>query len=378
MTKSAIDELKASYISREQQARARHARGEKVIGYFSWNVPEELILAAGMFPVQLSGSPDETTELGDQYMEDFFDGYIRSIFNRMLTGHFNFVDLIVIPRTTESYLQLYYFLQEIERLKPEHEFPELYLFDLLQTNNWLTGRYVRGRMDDFKQKLEQVSGKLIEQAAVTNAIKTVNRNRALLSQVNAFRREIPPKLSGSDLMRVTGASTFIEKSTHSQRLENLLDHADQLKPLSGPRLMVKGSPLDNTALYELIEACGAVIVADDHAWSERVFEHQVREDFDAMEALTEHYHLHSPSPRQFPQARQDEIFMNIVEQAKVEGVIFYIEEYDDTLGWDYPGQKKMLDAKGIPSLYLKKQSYRQPDEVTQKVAVTAFISSLKQ
>ena len=122
---NALDTLRQAYRDREQAARAARDGGARVVGYFSNNVPEELILAAGLFPVRLTGDPADTTELGDRYMEEFCDGAIRSIFDRMLRGHFNFADLIIIPRTSESYLQLYYYLLEVRNWERERPFPEI-------------------------------------------------------------------------------------------------------------------------------------------------------------------------------------------------------------------------------------------------------------
>lgn len=372
---AALNQLRAAYADREAEARRRHAAGQKVVGYFSANIPEELIIAAGVFPVRLSGNPRDSTELGDRYMEDFFDGDIRSIFDRVLRGQFDFVDLLVIPRTSEGMLQLYYFLQEAARWEPKRKLPPLYLFDLLQTDNDLTRRYVRGRMDDLRRHLEQLSGAPVTDAAIAGAIGSVNRSRCLLQQANALRRRDLPLLSGGDMLRLAGSSWFIDKDEHRRHLEKLL--GDPPAPLpAAPRLMVKGSPLDNAAFYDLVEDCGAVIVADDHGWGERNFAHPVETGPDPMESLTAHYHLHSPSPRQYPQSRQDEIFLALVREARVAGVIFYIEEHDDTLGWDYPAQKAALDAMKVPSLYLTHQSYRAPDEAAQRAAVAAFVASL--
>ena len=131
-----------------------------------------------------------------------------------------------------------------------------------------------------------------------------------------------------------------------------------------------------TGSTALVESCGAVVVADDHIAGERAFEHRVAEDGNPMEALTEHYHRHSPSPRSYPQAEQDRRFVELVEQARVQGVIFFHDEWDDVLGWDYPDQKKMLDARGVKSLFLKKQSYRAPDRAAQREAVRGFVRSL--
>jgi benzoyl-CoA reductase/2-hydroxyglutaryl-CoA dehydratase subunit BcrC/BadD/HgdB len=369
---NALETLRKVYDDREAEARARQAGGQKVVGYFSANVPEELILATGAFPVRLSGSPNEATETGDLYMEDFFDGEVRSIFNRILTGHFDFVDLLVIPRTSEAMLQLYYFLHAVAPFEPKRKIPPLYLFDLLQTNNGRTGRYVRGRLEDFKHHLEKTLGAVITPKALTESITEINRNRALVMKTNALRRQ--GRLSGSDMLRVMGAASFMDRRRHSRLLKNI---SASHPSADAVRLMVKGSPLFDTAgFYELVESCGGNVVADDHSWGERNFFHSVREDIDPMAALAERYHLHSPSPRQYPQARQDGIFLQLVDDARVQGVIFVLEEHDDTLGWDYPAQRDVLHSKGIPSLLLTHQSYRHPDRVAQRVAVTGFASSI--
>ena len=377
MNKStAFESIHLHYSAREQVARDLHSRGEKVIGYLSNNVPVELIIAAGMFPVQLTGSPAESTETADHYMEDFFDGDIRSIFNRILIGHFEFVDLLIIPRTSEGMLQLYYFLKEVSRLEPDRRLPEILLFDLLHTAFWRTGRYNLQRVVELKRKLEQLASRPITPGDLANAIRLTNRNRALLSEINGRRRRDPCNLTGSDMLRIIATSMFMDMRTHTQALEVLLSDREPPPVHVGPRLMIKGSPHDNPGFYELVESCGAVVAADDHVWSERLFEHKVREDDDPIEALTEHYHLHSVSPRQYPQSRQDSRFMELVSLARVQGVVFYFSEWDDTLGWDYPEQKKLLDRAGIPSICMTRQSYRQPDEPAQQAAVQALVDLL--
>jgi benzoyl-CoA reductase/2-hydroxyglutaryl-CoA dehydratase subunit BcrC/BadD/HgdB len=369
----ALEKLHRHYREREQVARATQRSGDKVIGYFGNTVPTELILAAGMFPARLTGDPTETTERGDKYMEEFHDGEIRSIFDRMLRGHFNFCDLIVIPRTSESFLQLYYYLLEVRRWEPDRPFPELYLFDLLQAPGETVARYDRGRLEDLRRTLDRIAGRVMGDDAIRSAITTVNENRALLDEVNQLRRHT--KLSGTDMLRIYGTVGFTATDIHSACLREILAGVDTLTAIPGARLMVKGSPHDDDAFYLLVESSGGVIVADDHTAGERAFEYRVTEG-DAMAALTEHYHRHSPSPRSYPQAEQDRHFIELVEQARVQGVLFFHDEWDDVLGWDYPEQKKLLDARGIPSVFLKKQSYRAPDRAAQRDAVLGLVRSL--
>jgi benzoyl-CoA reductase/2-hydroxyglutaryl-CoA dehydratase subunit BcrC/BadD/HgdB len=367
---SALSKIHAIYGAREQSARGDRGRG--VVGYISNNVPIELILAAGLTPIQLTGSAKESTPVGDVYMEEIFDGYVRSLFNRILEGRFNFCDLIVIPRTSEGLLQLYYFLAEVRKWEPERHFSDVYLFDLLQTPYWATGRYVRGRVDALKQRLEELSGEPTDDRSIRDAVSTVNRTRDLQRQVNALRRDTPSRLSGSDALRIFGANGFTSPAEYQALLTEIIA-APPASLTTGVRVMIKGSPHDDTRFYELVERCGGIVVADDHTWGERMFDGRVRETNDQLDAIAFYYQTQSFSPRSYPQSDQDARFLANVEAAKVDAVIFFIEEHDDTFGWDYPDQKKVLDRLGIPSLYLPLQSYRKPDTAMQEAAVRTFL-----
>jgi benzoyl-CoA reductase/2-hydroxyglutaryl-CoA dehydratase subunit BcrC/BadD/HgdB len=140
--------------------------------------------------------------------------------------------------------------------------------------------------------------------------------------------------------------------------------------------MIKGSPHDDTRFYELVERCGGIVVADDHTCGERMFDGYVRETDDLSDAIAFYYQTQSFSPRSYPQSDQDARFLANVDAAKVDAVIFYIEEHDDTYGWDYPDQKKALDRLGIPSLYLPLQSHRKPDTASQEATVGTFLQGV--
>jgi benzoyl-CoA reductase/2-hydroxyglutaryl-CoA dehydratase subunit BcrC/BadD/HgdB len=370
---SALSQIQTIYSAREQGAW--WGRGRGIVGYISNNVPVELILAAGLTPIQLSGSARESTPVGDTYMEEIFDGNVRSLFNRILEGRFNFCDLIVIPRTSEGQLQLYYFLAEARKWEPERCFPEVYLFDLLQTPYWTTGRYVRGRVDALKQRLEQLAGEPISDRSIRDAIAVVNRTRDLQRQVNALRRGTPSRLSGSDALRIFGANGCTSPADYQALLTEIIA-APPASLTTGVRVMIKGSPHDDTRFYELVERCGGIVVADDHTCGERMFDGYVRETDDLSDAIAFYYQTQSFSPRSYPQSDQDALFLANVDAAKVDAVIFYIEEHDDTYGWDYPDQKKALDRLGIPSLYLPLQSHRKPDTASQEATVGTFLQGV--
>ena len=79
--------------NRYAEAKKWKASGGKVVGYLSGGVPEEIIMAAGLFPVRLAGDIYRPTPLADEYMEFNFDPIVRSLYDMLLAGEFAFRDM---------------------------------------------------------------------------------------------------------------------------------------------------------------------------------------------------------------------------------------------------------------------------------------------
>ena len=373
-----LAQLAAAYLDRERWARAARQRGQKVIGYVSNNVPAELIWASGAFGVQLTGIPGETPT-GDRYMEDFHEGHVRSLFDRFLAGHFDFADAVIIPRSSEGYLQLYYYLLEVRKWEPQQRLPEILLFDLLQTPTWSSSRYDRGRVEVLAQRLAAITGTPVSRGAIRRAIDRDAKTRSLLRRLNDLRRDNPGRVSGEQALHAFATSMFMDPEDHAALVSQVLDNSGGLPPVSGPRIMIKGSGHDNTEFYRVVEACGARVVADDHPWGERLLDAPDSTAYaDEFEYLTAKYQQFSVSPRLYPQEREDRRFMALVDAGQVEGVIFYLEENDDTLGWDYPAQRRMLDERGVPSLFMPFQRYRHADAGLQRQTVRDWLERTAQ
>ena len=367
----ALDRLRAAYDDRLGEARARKTAESRLIGYCLNSVPVELILAAGGDPIRLAGDPGRSVAIADRYMEEYFDGEVRALFSALVEGDYAMLDLLVVPRSSEIYLQLYYFLREMATWEPAAKLPQLHLFDLLQTPHWTTAKYDLGRLHALAERLGGV-----DDDRLRAGIETTNRLRTLLMQASLLWHKRPRRLSGVDALKVIGATSILSPAEAIAVLEALV--ADPPPPLAdtAPRLLLKGSPQSDARVTELIEGCGASIVAHDHVAGDRTYTTTVLTEGDPWEALVQHYQREIPGPRAYPQAREDAAFMALAEQAEVDGVIFFHDEWDDTLGWEYPDQKALLDARGIPSLFLKRQPYHSPPVAEQRAAVTGFLDIL--
>ncbi|MCL5951694.1 MAG: hypothetical protein M1132_08230 [Chloroflexi bacterium] len=59
-----------------------------------------------------------------------------------------------------------------------------------------------------------------------------------------------------------------------------------------------------------------------------------------------------------------------------QGVISFIYQKDDAPAWDYPEQRRALEAIGIPMLVLDGQPYPCADEETVRQKVRPFVDSI--
>ncbi|MFC1867274.1 2-hydroxyacyl-CoA dehydratase subunit D [Thermodesulfobacteriota bacterium] len=371
--------MQKHYKQRDLAAREWKAKGGKVAGYFCDKVPEEMILAAGFFPLRLSGDPWHSTEAADKYTEPFYEGFVRSMFSMLLAGQYDFLDFLIIPHSRDSILGLYAILQEVQGFDPDLELPELYLFETLHTRFYLTGLYNRDRVRDLKKKLERWSGKEISNESISQAIAVVNENKALLKKAAELRATEPPHLSGTEALQIIGSSIFMLKDEHNKLLTRFLEEADKLPERDGMRLFVTGSPMDNLQFYELVESCNAVIVGEDSCWGKRYADDPVATSLDPLEAIADRYHLKSPCPWMYPMALRPKYCLQKSLEAKAQGAVFFIDEWDYAQAWDYPDLKEALEANGIPTVCFKKQKYLLSDSERErlKIGIEDFIKKIE-
>jgi hypothetical protein len=102
----------------------------------------------------------------------------------------------------------------------------------------------------------------------------------------------------------------------------------------------------------------------------------VDETGEPLAALAQHYQCEVPTIRAYPQAREDAAWLALLDASGAQGVLFYHEEFDDTLGWDLPNQRARLDAHGVPQALLARQSYRAPDRDAQRAVLAGLIERI--
>jgi len=382
---SAIDIVRDHYRHRDRAARDWKAAGGKVVGYLCDNVPEELIMAAGFLPYRLSGDPSAGTEALERYVQPFAApfsarnrgvGFVDAMLEALLSGTFDFLDYLIVPHTRKTIQAFYRELTLAKTAHPELALPELFYLDRAYTPFYASEVFNRQSVVELKSQLEVWSGQSIVEGDLAEAIEVTNMSRRLLRELSERRGADPPRLTGVDALQVIGTSFFMSKRDHNQLLTSLLDEAPETNSVGKARLFVGGSPQDHLQLYEIIESCGAVVVAEDHCWGGRCGEALADTRMPPFEALADRYHRTPACSIDFPMARVVDRCVARACTARVDGAIFCVLEGDGVHIWDTPDEVAALEGKGIRSLHLKQQPYQIEDPEPLREQIAHFVSTI--
>jgi benzoyl-CoA reductase/2-hydroxyglutaryl-CoA dehydratase subunit BcrC/BadD/HgdB len=314
--------------------------------------PWELLRAAGLLPILLSPRRQQTP-LADRYMEDVFSARMKAVFDFLISPASACLSAVVIPRTSEQEHKLYLYLREVVRQGAERA-PEVILYNLLHARSAEAEAYGLARTHELKRTLERLTGQPVEPESLSKAIAEGNVARQAIRALLEHREGPAPRLRGSEALSLIGAWYFMDRHEYAKLAREASLEIQTRSPLEGPRILIKGSPVDSLDLYAAIESHGAVVVAEDDWWGSRAAGRDIDAMADPVHAIFEKYYFDAPSPRVFPAEIADSWFHRTALQ--VDGVIFYLPHEDDVIGWDYPRLRTFLDERSIPRLLLRAES----------------------
>lgn len=333
-----------------EDAYARPPAGAS-IGYVGADVPVELLTAAGLHALRLTGDPGAGSALGDRYLGRGVDPMARSILSRLLSGAFGDLDRVVVSHDCEASLRLFYALRELRRVEPGPGVPEAYLVDVLHLPHRTTARYVRRRIGEFADRLAAWTGRPLD---VAGAVAAHDERRRLLAGVAELRRAVPARLTGRQFLAAAGAALPVAE--HVAALRALLAEADRLPEHRGRRVFLSGSDHDSPHVYEAIEADGHVIVGEDHSFGDPLAERLVGAP--DLDAIAEHYHEYGPTAHRATAAERAAHAAMAARRCRAELFVAYARAADDAPAWDFAAQRAALD---IPAVLLDRQEYGRAD-----------------
>jgi benzoyl-CoA reductase/2-hydroxyglutaryl-CoA dehydratase subunit BcrC/BadD/HgdB len=368
-----IARLIGHYENPAAEAVALAADGFPVVGITSNTVPWELIRAAGAFPCVINPGNSNHADISSFMEEGIFEERIRAIFGAAISGDLQHLSLLLIPRTSEQEYKLYLYLREVARIDPERRIPPVYLYDMLHTRSSESYSYGLERTLCLQKRLEDLTGKPINGAALLHAIEESNLARKAIRALLSLRGP-NPRITGAEALALIGASFFLSRDEYSSLAEQAAKMIGDRKVLVGKRLMIAGASLNHRALHRALEKHGAVVIAEDDWWGSRSAGGDIADGLnDPLKAVFEKYYFDTPSPRLYPFELSDAWFQQTLTDG-IDGVVFYLPPEDCVAGWDYPRRRHYLDERRIPHLVVREEAKSISEECHQRIET--FVGSI--
>ncbi len=298
--------------------RAWRAGGGKVVGHFQVYFPEEIAHAAGLLPVKLRGAPLEPA-IADSHFGSYLCSILKTSLEAALSGALE-LELFVSHPICDAARNLAAIWGR------NFSYPCQILYLPQNPNSAHSVDYLRDEYGRMQRVVEEVAGRRIDTAALRRSTAVFNRNRALLRELYALKREKPWLLDAADAYCLVALAGLLPREEHNELLENLLPRLRTRSARQEDRVRVvfEGGFCEQPPL-DLLRMLGRTcyLVDDDLLIGLRWLTADVPSDGDPLEALARAYiETSSYSPVQHDLRKpKEEMLLARVAAARADAVI---------------------------------------------------------
>jgi benzoyl-CoA reductase subunit C len=375
------DWMEAAVVLENAFIRQWKAAGKKVVGYTCSYLPDEVFHAAGILPFRLRGYGAEECSIGDTYFGPFVCSLPKCMLQLAGEGRLRFLDGAIITPGCDSMRRLDECWRKAGDDRPGIVPGFFFHFGVPHKFSDYTVKWFADEIRRLVAAVEAHFDVAVSDERLRDAIRTYNRGRLLLRELDRLRTLAEPPITGAEALAVVLAGTAMTRDVYNGRLAALLEETRRSTHERGSRirLLLVGSANDDVELVRLIEGDRALVVADNLCFSSRVHLDPVLEDTDPVEALARCYLRRNECPRMYGQyeGRLDMLRAKI-EEARVDGAVLQNIRFCDLHGAENGLFERDLEARGIPCLRLEREYGPLVEKGRLKIRIDAFLERIAQ
>lgn len=351
--------------------KSKREAGKRIIGSPLADVPSEMIYAAGFLPVTILGTNLPIVKAG-AHLPDNACSLARSNLELVLNYQPDSFDGFVFPQVCDTTQHL----SDIWRMTIPSQFFESFLIprqvDRKSSRKWFFVETVR-----LRGELEKFSGNSITDDALKEAFRLYNEDRRLLREVYRIKRSAPDAISNRQLFDVIRSSCFMDPKDHIPLLKELLDTMVKVPPVDGNvKVVLSGIVVEPAQLFDILDELKVSVVGDDLTVGSRMIDYDVPDRDDPTEALTVRHFAKSPfSPIRDVGTRLYDHLLQVLEETKADGIIYFHIKFCESQDYDLPDMKKIMRDRKIPMIVLDTE-YQSVTRSQTKTRLEAFVESL--
>ncbi len=319
--------------------------GGKVLGHFQVYFPEEIAHATGMLPFKVRGAPIEAMK-ADSRFGSYLCSILKTSLELALSDHVRF-DMFVTHPICDAARNL------AAVWGRNFAYPCQILYLPQNANSAAAPTYLRNEYARLQRSIESIAGRLVSDDDLRASLEIYNRNRALLRQLYAIKRETPWLVSADEAYVLVAVGGLILREEHNDLLEAVLPQiaARQNKKQDKIRLVFEGGFCEQPPL-DLIRAIArsCYVVDDDLLIGMRWIQEDVPLDGDPLFNLADAYlEKSSYSPVQHDLRKpKEKMLIERIRNSRAEAAIITAAKMCEPGLEEQVAYLHALDAAGIP------------------------------
>ena len=318
---------------------------KEVFGWVCTYVPEEIIHAAGLLPIRVTGE-GASGKRANAYLHVTTCSFVLGCLDQGINGEYDFLQGFVAVNSCDPVRRLF----DVWQIYLNTPFTHILSVPRKLSDNAYD--FFRKEVTKFRSALENFLGVRISDDSLSKSIRIYNKSRSLLKRLYEAKNAQQPSVSASETLKIIRASMVMPRDRFNDLLEKTLDETSARPPISGgkTRLLLCGSLVDDPAFFQMIEDLGGVVVADELCTGSRYFRDPVAEDADPLTSLADRYLAHAPCARMRPSNHRFDHIRNLAQEYEVEGAISQSLKFCDIYGHSKPRLEEELRELDIPVL----------------------------
>ena len=346
-----IQEMQYALAHIRETVRAKKAAGVKVIGCGPVFVPDELVIAAGAFPVGVWGAEKLGLPEAAEYYPPFACSVVQSITELSARGMYRELDGIMLTSLCDTLKCLTQTVQlSAPELKPIFiKHPQNYRLECAV--EYMVREFTRA-----KEQIEELTGTVITEKALEQAIALCERDREATARFTELLAEKPGILTNRQRHDVIKSRLYMDRQRHLELVEALNREleAAPAPEFRGVRLYACGVMLEPAEILDILDEQGFALVGDELAQETRQLRYRIPEGTSQIERLARQIQqIRGEAFLYDPKKERCDVVVEACRAAGAEAVLFSTMKFCDTDEYDYPWVKAAAEAAGLPVLNLE-------------------------
>lgn len=344
-----LEEMDYATAHIPETVKKQKEAGKKVIGVMPVYAPEELVHAAGMFPVGCWGGCTSISK-AVKYLPPFACSVVQSITEFAMKGTYDGLDGMLMSGPCDT-------LKCMTQNWPT-ACPQVPSAVLIYPNNHKLDCgvvYLEKELQKIKGFLEKTAKVKITEEALNRSIGIYNENRKAMQAFTEITAARPGCISAKMRHAVMKSRYCMWKEDHTKLVLALNEELKKYPEhqWDGQKIVLAGVMAEPDSLLELFDEFHMAVVGDELAQESRQFRSLVPDGENGLRRLALQWrNMEGCTFVYDPDKKRAKMLADMARKTQADGVVLCLMKFCDPEEFDVPWLKQALDEIHVPMLSL--------------------------